>query len=343
MRARWGSSGRLLRFADRGSAARNASVLFFAAGVMTIVNNHLPGGSYHVTNDVVGLAAIAVSPSGWLLPWERWGPSRSLAYFPLCLALLVLNAYYGSTPPQIYGIWFVVAFVWVGLHHPPRTALSLGVPAAVAYVLPLVLVAHPSGEAVRTVTMVIPAAVLIAELLSATNAALMEARAAQEQATQLLATAAVTDDLTGLGNRRSVNTMLDTLGPGDALLLLDLDHFKDVNDRFGHATGDQLLADAGAFLRTSVRGRDDGVARYGGEEFLIVLRAPGSAIGPTAERLLGTWRSLQPLATFSMGAAIHDGTRSPWDTLALADAALYRAKNAGRDQWQLDPAGSVSA
>src|SRR6185503_9353582 len=105
---------------------------------------------------------------------------------------------------------------------------------------------------------------LIGEILSAQNTALRHARAAQEQATGLLAEAAVTDDLTGLGNRRHVNTLLDELAPGDALLLLDLDHFKELNDRLGHLRGDEVLADLGGYLIASTRD-GDAVARYGGE------------------------------------------------------------------------------
>jgi diguanylate cyclase (GGDEF)-like protein len=174
--------------------------------------------------------------------------------------------------------------------------------------------------------------VLIGEILSATNTALRQARAAQEQATGLLAVAAVTDDLTGLGNRRHVNTLLDELVPGDALLLLDLDHFKELNDRLGHLAGDDVLAGLGRYLIVSTRDRD-AVARYGGEEFLLVLRQPGpKAAALAAERLLIGWRATTPLVTFSIGIAVHDDHSSPWATLANADAALYHAKSNGRNR-----------
>src|SRR3954447_5347485 len=126
------------------SAARQASVLFFAAGVMTLLNNHLPDADVQRINDVVGVLAIIVSPLGWLLPWRRWPLRATLVYFPICLALLVVTAMYGTTASELYGVWYVVAFVWIGLHHPKRTSLALALPAAVAYLAPLLHTPHPS-------------------------------------------------------------------------------------------------------------------------------------------------------------------------------------------------------
>jgi diguanylate cyclase (GGDEF)-like protein len=322
------------KMGDEGtvSAARQASVLFLAAGIMTVVNNHLPDADGRVVNDVVGLLAIGAAPFGWVLPWRRWPLRATLIYFPFCLGLLAVTAVYGSFARELYGVWYVVAFVWVGLHHPKRTSLALAVPASVAYLGPLLASAHPSGAAVRSVAIAIPAAVLIGEILSSTNTALRQARAAQEEATGLLAVAAVTDDLTGLGNRRHVNTLLDELAPGDALLLLDLDHFKDLNDQLGHIAGDELLADLGRYLITSTRD-GDAVARYGGEEFLVVLRQPSpQAAEHAAQRLLTGWRATNPVVTFSIGISLHRDHNSPWATLAEADTALYHAKSAGRDR-----------
>jgi diguanylate cyclase (GGDEF)-like protein len=319
------------------AAARQASLLFLAAGIMTLVNNHVPNANYQAINDYVGLMAVVASPLGLLLPWERWPARATLVYFPFCLALLVMNAMYGSTAREIYAFWFVVAFVWVGIHHPSRTSLALGVPAAVAYLIPLLTGTDASGEAISSVGVAIPGAVLIGEVLAATNAGLRRARAAQDTAFELLAVAAVTDDLTGVGNRRQVNTMLDTLHPGDALLLLDIDHFKDVNDRLGHLVGDEVLSDLGRYLNVSVRDSADTVARYGGEEFLIVLRRPGNVACRTAERLLKGWRATNPLATFSIGVALHREHVAATATLHEADQALYEAKASGRDRCQAAP------
>ena len=139
------------------------------------------------------------------------------------------------------------------------------------------------------------------------------------------------DELTGLGNRRHANALLTSLRPGDAVVLIDLDHFKLVNDHRGHATGDRALVELAAHLRNAVRGGDD-VARYGGEEFLVVLRQVGDdALGAT-ERLLQAWRSSDPMTTFSAGVAPHSQDHPPDITLGRADAALYAAKLLGRDR-----------
>jgi diguanylate cyclase (GGDEF)-like protein len=148
---------------------------------------------------------------------------------------------------------------------------------------------------------------------------------------EALTTAAMEDALTGVGNRRRAAALLEGLRPGDAVVLIDLDHFKLVNDTAGHAAGDRVLVLLGRYLREAARGADT-VARYGGEEFLLVLRSvAGSALAAT-QRLTQGWRDMQPLTTFSAGVAVHVDGRSPAATLGRADAALYRAKRTGRDR-----------
>ncbi len=321
-------------------AAKQASLLFLVAGILNFATNHLPNAQYSTTNEWIGVGALAVVPLGWVLPWGRWPQRASLAYVGIFLALFETSAIWGTVPDQIYGIWFVVCFEWLGLHHAPRTAHAFGVPAAVAYVVPLAVEAEPSGEAIRTVVIAIPAAVVIGELLARTNTALRLARAAQEEASGLLAVAAVTDDLTGLGNRRHANQVLDGLEPDDGVLLLDLDHFKDVNDRLGHAAGDALLTEFGVFLAAHVRDAGEAGARSGGEvSHDDSPRAGEHRAARAAERLLDQWRANSPDVTFSIGLAVHRDDRSPWATLAEADAALYRAKADGRDRCVAAAAG----
>lgn len=145
------------------------------------------------------------------------------------------------------------------------------------------------------------------------------------------------DELTGLGNRRYASTMLGDLQPGDAVILVDLDHFKGVNDTWGHAAGDQVLREVGTFLAGTLRGSDRvaqraDVARYGGEEFLLVIKQAGFNSLAVAERLVSAWRETAPRATFSAGVAVHGVRARPADTLERADNALYEAKRLGRDQ-----------
>jgi diguanylate cyclase (GGDEF)-like protein len=152
------------------------------------------------------------------------------------------------------------------------------------------------------------------------------------------------DDLTGLWNHRIIlerlrqevdrarreNTPL-------SVIMVDLDHFKKVNDSYGHRTGDLVLKVVGKILQRSVRSYD-WVGRYGGEEFLLIL--PGSGFAGArirAERLRKTVQEMPVLdgevvipVTASFGVAA--GFPSDWERLILAaDAALYRAKENGRN------------
>ncbi|WP_147654056.1 GGDEF domain-containing protein [Vulcaniibacterium gelatinicum] len=172
------------------------------------------------------------------------------------------------------------------------------------------------------------------ELLASHAAiALRNARSfeAEEARARTFLERALHDELTGLGNRRHADALLTALGDGDGLLLLDLDHFKQVNDADGHAAGDALLRELGEFLRQSLRD-GDAAARYGGEEFLVVVPCGGPAAAQVAERLLAAWRARRPRTTMSIGWAVHRGGE-PWQrTFDRADAALYRSKREGRDR-----------
>ena len=105
----------------------------------------------------------------------------------------------------------------------------------------------------------------------------------------VLAHDAETDPLTELANRRTFSRALETLRPGDAVVIVDLDHFKSVNDRFGHQLGDRTLRTLAACLRRATR-QVDCVARYGGEEFAMVLPAAGAEGAQAAlERVRRNW------------------------------------------------------
>ncbi|ABS04061.1 diguanylate cyclase/phosphodiesterase [Kineococcus radiotolerans SRS30216 = ATCC BAA-149] len=148
---------------------------------------------------------------------------------------------------------------------------------------------------------------------------------------------ALTDDLTGLANRRALDRTLDEhlrTGRPVSLMLIDLDGFKEVNDRFGHAVGDELLRRAGALLQR-VSPPQAVSARLGGDEFAIVL--PGSSTeealalfavlaDATQAPVLIDGRRL--LARASVGIATAAG-ETPEQLLRHADAAMYRAKTAG--------------
>jgi diguanylate cyclase (GGDEF)-like protein len=148
---------------------------------------------------------------------------------------------------------------------------------------------------------------------------------------------AETDPLTELANRRTFSRALATLQGGDALVIVDLDHFKSVNDRFGHPAGDRTLRALARCLRDNAR-QVDCVARYGGEEFAVVL--PGAGVdGALAmlARARAAWSASDQLTTFSAGVAAHEPGASPADALRRADAALYEAKQAGRDRDAVAP------
>jgi diguanylate cyclase (GGDEF)-like protein len=177
--------------------------------------------------------------------------------------------------------------------------------------------------------------------------AAIEASAALERAYSHRAAEAraATDALTGLPNRRYFDEFCGLLArrrrADDALgvLMIDIDHFKKVNDRYGHATGDQVLRAVAGAVAGAVRD-DDVPARFGGEEFAVLLRDPtmrGALEIAERVRLAVGALDLRPLGvpgvSVSVGVAVSHVADEPIDSIVDdADRALYAAKSAGRDR-----------
>ena len=162
---------------------------------------------------------------------------------------------------------------------------------------------------------------------------------------------AVTDPLTGLGNRRGFDRRLAVMGRHHrlypdrchALVLLDFDHFKQINDTHGHHAGDRVLRHVGGELAVLLRQRDY-VARLGGDEFVLLLEGCGrrEEVEALLERFVA---GLQTPIELESGVAVTIGvsigvallgvdTEEPQQALLLADRAMYAAKRAGRNTWR---------
>ena len=163
---------------------------------------------------------------------------------------------------------------------------------------------------------------------------------------------AISDPLTGLFNRRHLGDLMasDDARPSDertiqAVLMIDLDHFKSINDRFGHLVGDRVLKSVAEVIGAQA-GADNPVGRFGGEEFVcLVRRAPGAGeqdearVLPEAIRRRVAALAFPDIAklgavTVSIGYADCAGFGGAQAALPEADFALYAAKNAGRDRTQ---------
>jgi len=199
-------------------------------------------------------------------------------------------------------------------------------------------------ELLETVADQIAGMIRVAKLLDhlqRTNAQLRDAYARVEELSR-------TDELTGVANRRSFDRWLEQMlaeGGRFGLLMIDVDHFKDYNDGYGHVAGDACLQQVSALLAYLLAGTSARLARYGGEEFAVLL--PGAdvpAAAAIAERLRGAVQARAfehrhtpaGLVTISVGvASTAAGARDAEAMVREADNALYAAKHGGRNRVRL--------
>jgi diguanylate cyclase (GGDEF)-like protein len=243
----------------------------------------------------------------------------------------------GATSPAL--VWLALPAVTLGFRFEPR-----GMIAGTAYVLAvfLVVAVAPDPQAAwdeRQLLIAVAALIVSTVILSG---ALVESDRAHRRRSTL-------DPLTGLFNRNALEQRLAELdgqpcepveGLSHSFLLCDLDNFKSVNDRFGHAAGDAVLQDVAYTMRAALRAGDS-IYRVGGEEILVMLPGAGhSGAMEIAERLRVAVRERRPVGvpvTLSIGVAVAEPSFvDTEDLLARADAALYAAKAGGRDLVYID-------
>jgi diguanylate cyclase (GGDEF)-like protein len=243
----------------------------------------------------------------------------------------------GATSPVL--VWLALPAVTLGFRFELR-----GMVAGTVYVLAVFLAAavlpdpHAAWEQ-RQLLIAVAALIVSTVILSG---ALVESDRAHRRRSTL-------DPLTGLFNRNALEQRLAELdgqpcepveGLSHSFLLCDLDHFKSVNDRFGHAAGDAVLQDVAYTMRAALRAGDS-IYRVGGEEILVMLPGAGhTGALEIAERLRVAVRERRPVGvpvSLSIGVAVAEPRFvDTEDLLARADAALYAAKAGGRDLVYID-------
>jgi len=261
--------------------------------------------------------------------WSRWTDQPFIDYTTLEANdyTFRLRARGPSMVPSAERIWtFSVLPPWyrTGWAYALWALLGFGVIALITWIR----TARLRGQAER-----------LRERVAEKTGELQETVKLLEQANTRLEALSLEDDLTGIANRRYFERALaDEWNRARrretplALILLDLDHFKDLNDRRGHPAGDDCLRRVGAFLADAVRRSGEVVARYGGEEFAILL--PGvDADGAirVAEALREGIERIGSVTASCGVAAMVPSAETPANLVASADRALYAAKHSGRN------------
>ena len=450
---------------------RISAVLFVLCGVLVALLALLlpyPASASRGGLAVVGAVAVVCGAVIWCLPWNRWPRLATLWLTPVATTLVVLHNVFSGLDGFVYGLFFMVIFVWIGLGHPQGTSLALSPLLATAYVVPLLVLDRSSSIALASCAYSMPCGVLIGETVtwvaerlrrsdralrsseerfrslveeSADVVVLMDADGstvfaspsltrvlgyrpeewlgkapdiyvhpddqpaldetwgrlvsepgsiaryetqvrnasgeyrwcavvlrnllaepavggvvanftditervvARQEFERKLRHQAFHDPLTGLANRALFHDRLQHAlsrisrgATGLAVLLLDIDAFKRVNDSLGHTSGDELLVAVSQRLAADLRAADT-AARLGGDEFVVLaegLGDPAEAVA-LAERLQSALTTPFDLAGRQVVVRASIGIASAWppdtvtaeELLRNADVAMYAAKAAG--------------
>jgi diguanylate cyclase (GGDEF)-like protein len=323
--------------------------LFAVAG--TISGTVAP--AYGAAAAAICAGTYAVTASGWNL--KRPDPSLAapLSFLGIAMQLGVVLAAPQIAFPVLANLFTVFAFgmIWLPLRD-SVIVWTLGI-AGTATVFYAVQgrIGFPASSALELTLVWLYFSLILGRcLLLSVNANEMRARLASsrgkladllEQVQQL----ASRDELTGTLNRRALMAALERehsraerSGAACSIAMIDLDHFKRINDTRGHAAGDEVLRELAATVHDTMRATDV-FGRYGGEEFLMIVIGDAPALALTVMERIRTavaaknWSSIAPdlSVTLSAGVASHRKGETVEQLLHRADLALYQAKDAGRN------------
>ena len=291
----------------------------------------------HVANGVWRLAAMNGLLSGMLLfsAWRMWPGRPSPLPMPVMGVMLIAVVLLSVHLQGVVGVVWSFPLIFVCYFALPRRLATVLTAVLIAGVAVLAWPSLGMGVTLRVMLSQVFVVLMVNVVLSLVGE-LQRALVAQ----------AVTDPLTGAYNRRHLQTHLDALsrpavgtpaqGPGNALLALDVDHFKDINDRHGHDVGDEVLRRLVTVLNARKR-MNDLLFRTGGEEFMLLLpRIDEAAALQTAEDLRERIAASPLLpgqhVTVCIGVSVLQPGQDPRGWLKRADTALYAAKRAGRNR-----------
>src|SRR3954451_17766087 len=327
------------RQSEENVRTRAQGGFFVFGGVLALVSLLLPHSSHVIDAGIAGLGASACLSGLVMLLMPQIMPPQLLTYVLLCGSVLISFGIYFT---QSSGSVYALLYVWVGFQaayfFPPRHVIGHVAVTGITYALALASV--PGSDRSQRWLLLFGVVVVIALMVGVL-------RERVDRLIARLADAARTDALTGLLNRRGFQELMEVETERAlrssrplAIIVGDLDHFKHLNDRFGHAAGDLALRRFADIALQASR-RIDAVARIGGEEFALLLpdteqhaayllaeRLRRAVKEPTASRA-----GEAELPTVSFGVASFPTHAA--DAAALmhsADQALYAARAMGRDR-----------
>ena len=315
------------------TAGTLVSFLFVASALATLASTALPKPEGFQTTGVLGVAlfALVFGAVSTRFPWGRWPLRASLAVIPVAFLLISLHNTFGGDDPYRYQIFYLVVFVWIGMFHPRWTAIWFLPLFLVSYFVPLVVKDVPPTAGWSAVY-VAPILVIITEVIAWQGE---RVRTLQHE----LRHQAMHDPLTGLPNRRM---LLDSIGRAlaragrtrepFALVYLDIDRFKQLNDRLGHSEGDLALQRFAAVLRSSTRATDL-AARISGDEFAVLVEGgcDGEVLRGLTDRLREAVAEIAigdgDHLSVSIGVVVSSGDETDEELLRRADLAMYEHKH----------------